>query len=170
MSMQLRHYTAAPFVLDREMAYEQRTPITHAKPRGLWVSVLGEDDWPSWCREENFGADRLEFEHEVTLTDGAGVIVVDTLEALKAFEAQWGIRESKSYRSTSGAFEHSWVDVSIDWQAVQREHAGIIIAPYQWAARLEHDWYYGWDVASGCIWDLTAIESVRLVSSEAVSS
>jgi len=37
---------------------------------------------------------------------------------------------------------------------VSKEYDGIEIAPYQWDARLSLIWYYGWDVASGCIWNL----------------
>lgn len=43
-----------------------------------------------------------------------------------------------------------------------REYAGIIITPYQWARRLELSWYYNWDCASGCIWDVSAILGVHL--------
>jgi hypothetical protein len=171
MSMELRHYASAPLVLERFMIYPQRKPMTHAKPRGFWVSVKGEDDWPSWCRAEEFGVERLTFEHEVTLTPGANVLVIDSLDALVAFEAEWGVREEKSYTSPSGAFAHSWVDVSINWPAFAARFSGIIIAPYQWSARMKHDWYYGWDVASGCIWDLSAIENVAVLDAEqAVSS
>ena len=45
------------------------------------------------------------------------------------------------------------------WPGVAAEGwAGIEIAPYIWARRLDGParWYYGWDAASGCIWDPTA--------------
>ncbi|WP_382307357.1 hypothetical protein [Herbiconiux sp. UC225_62] len=166
MNMQLRHYTSAPLVFERFWTYEQRKPMTHSKPRGFWVSVQGEDDWPSWCKSEGWGTERLVFEHEVTLVADANVLVIDSLDALVAFEAEWGIREEKSFTSPSRAFEHSWVDVSINWPAFAARFSGIIIAPYQWQARLNHDWYYGWDVASGCIWDLSVIASVTVIEDQ----
>lgn len=53
----------------------------------------------------------------------------------------------------------------IDWKKVTEEYQGIIISPYIWQRRLAPHtmWYYGWDVASGCIWDTDAIEEVKLV-------
>jgi len=44
---------------------------------------------------------------------------------------------------------------NINWSAVADRYSGIEISPYQWEARdgSETSWYYGWDVASGCIWD-----------------
>lgn len=32
-------------------------------------------------------------------------------------------------------------------------------APYQWECRLDRDtfWYYSWDCASACIWNLQAV-------------
>jgi hypothetical protein len=52
----------------------------------------------------------------------------------------------------------------IDWSKVAAKHQGIIIAPYCYARRLTYHtaWYYGWDCASGCIWDLKAIQSVEV--------
>jgi hypothetical protein len=45
----------------------------------------------------------------------------------------------------------------IDWPRVAERFDGVIIAPYQWKHRLELMWYYGWDCASGCIWNARAV-------------
>lgn len=58
---------------------------------------------------------------------------------------------------------------TIRWGAVADRWDGIEIAPYSWSMRL-HDacgWYYGWDVASGCVWHP---RSVRLVSTQPIRS
>lgn len=36
---------------------------------------------------------------------------------------------------------------------------GIVITPYVWSMRLDRSafWYYGWDCASGCIWNASAV-------------
>lgn len=58
---------------------------------------------------------------------------------------------------------------TIDWFQVVRNFPGIIIAPYLWERRNSNRsnwdscWYYGWDCASGCIWDLRCIESFQMV-------
>jgi hypothetical protein len=51
----------------------------------------------------------------------------------------------------------------IEWPKVAAEYGGIEIAPYQWSCRLDPDvsWYYGWDVASGCIWDASLITAIH---------
>ena len=55
----------------------------------------------------------------------------------------------------------------MDWGYLATQYQGLIIAPYLWDLRLFGPaWYYGWDCASGCIWDLTAVESFSLVSSD----
>lgn len=46
---------------------------------------------------------------------------------------------------------------------VRQDYAGIEISPYQYECRFELTWYYGWDVASGCVWDKEAIRAVEPV-------
>jgi len=54
---------------------------------------------------------------------------------------------------------------NINWPAVAEKYDGIIIAPYIWQRRLsdnpDHFWYYGWDCASGCIWNTEVIEEIH---------
>ena len=54
---------------------------------------------------------------------------------------------------------------SINWSAVAKDYYGIEISPYRPKYRLAlgYLWYYGWDVASGCIWNKDAIRGVRLL-------
>jgi len=121
------------------------------KPTGLWVSVDGEDDWPSWCISERYNG--LEkYAHEVTLKEDANVLVIEDGKGIESFTEQFG------YQPYSGSTFVSWPSVVTKWD-------GVIIAPYQWDYRLRDGffWYYGWDCASGCIWAPRAIESVKLV-------
>lgn len=49
----------------------------------------------------------------------------------------------------------------INWPMVADRYQGIVIAPYLWSRRMDGGlWYYGWDCASGCIWDAAAVASV----------
>lgn len=125
---------------------------TH-KPRGLWLSA--EDDtpeshgWKDWCEGEAFWLDNLKWRTEITLHPDANVLRLATAQEIVAF--------SDRYCDLPYPL-HDWVN----WPRVVPLYQGIIIAPYQWRLRLEHGmiWYYGWDCASGCIWDLAAIDSV----------
>ena len=47
---------------------------------------------------------------------------------------------------------------SIDWNKVASKYDGIEINPYQFEARYQYLWYYGWDIASGCVWNLSGVK------------
>jgi hypothetical protein len=124
------------------------------KPFGLWVSVAGPDDWPNWCRGEDFMLERLACRHVVELASDANVLRIDSLAALDHFHRSYSAPILPSGSSYSMGV--NWAEVAARWQ-------GIIIAPYQWQRRIETGWlwYYGWDCASGCIWDPAAIADVQ---------
>lgn len=121
--------------------------LMRGKPRGLWVSVPGEDDWRTWCESESFDIERLRCCQalELNLTD---ILMLDTLSSLDAFDCEYGLE----MQFGAGLYGTKWV---IDWRRVAAEYAGIVIAPYQWKRRFDgrvSSWYYSWDCASGCIW------------------
>lgn len=144
-AVNLSHYTATPLGLDPERQYVQSA--MNVKPVGLWVSVDGPDDWPAWCRGEEWGVGSLAHRTPITLAADADVLVLRTKADLLAFTLKYGGQMSR---------EFLW----IDWPQVAADHDGLIIAPYIWSLRFDSrtSWYYGWDCASGCIWNLAAIE------------
>jgi hypothetical protein len=147
--MKLTHYSFTPLVLDRTRTYEQKEALySHLKPRGFWVSVDGEHDWKEWCTDESFHLAALDNPTALTLAPDANVLTLTTVAEILAFTGEYGV----AARYDGGA-------PAIDWQRVAGEYDGIIIAPYQWECRYEHhtSWYYGWDCASGCIWNLDAL-------------
>jgi hypothetical protein len=155
----LFHYREHATELDRTRTYRQGSRRTgqFAKPEGLWVSVHGEDDWPAWCSAEEFALHELTVAHRVTLTDNANILTLETPEALGDFTAEYLNRDDPR------DYMHA-----IDWQRVADRHDGIIIAPYQWTRRWDLNWYYGWDCASGCIWNLGAIAEFSATRFEVV--
>lgn len=48
-------------------------------------------------------------------------------------------------------------------RGVAKDYDGIEIAPYQESLRYDLEWYYGWDVASGCIWNFEGIRLNKIV-------
>lgn len=161
--MNLTHYAEQPITLDRERTYEQHAPHSFGKPVGLWVSADGEDDWPAWCRSEEFAVDRLATAHEVTLDPWANVLTITTAAEILEFHETYTVQTAFDIR-----YEFPQRRWPIDWQWVATFYDGVVIAPYQWSARYDLDWYYGWDAASGCIWNLDAIASFAVPA--AVSS
>jgi hypothetical protein len=123
------------------------------KPSGLWVSVEGDDDWPAFCHSGNFRLERLRSANEIVLADDANILRIASPHELDLFTEAYGEGQYKFVRTSSG----------IDWLTVSKKFQGIIIAPYLWSRRMTAHtrWYYGWDCASGCIWDAAAVLRLR---------
>lgn len=144
-----RHYPFHPdFHYDSTQTYHQ---IVGPKPDGLWLSY--EDHWIKWCQENNFYTlqYRSEESYKIVFKHDAMIAGINSPEDIFAI--------TEKYMGNS--FSSYW----IDWVTFSKNFQGIIISPLQWSCRLHNDslWYYGWDVASGCIWDLLAIESVEKI-------
>jgi len=138
----------------------QETPEHYFhKPWGLWVSVEGENDWKEWCTSEDFQRSRLQVENVIELKPDANLLRLRSPGQLDEFTKQYGV-VSRLAQQHPGLF----TERVIDWPRVAGEYQGILIAPYQWSRRMERttSWYYGWDCASGCIWDVDAIEGVKV--------
>lgn len=158
--MKLIHYTDIPFTLEPRK-YDQEEYPWKNKPRGLWVSVEGKYDWKCWCEAEGFCLEDLNVSYEVKLKKNAKILhlgtpqeIIDLCNLFPYLRPQWddpvGRRICRSYE--------------VNWPKLAQEYQGIVIAPYQWDCRLadECSWYYGWDCASGCIWDIDCIEEFNL--------
>jgi hypothetical protein len=156
--MKLIHYSNAPVKLDTLIARGQDEDGA-MKPKGLWLSDEdAECAWREWCIAENFRLDLLTHVHEVTLSNTANLLILDTPDAIRKF--------GRTFAMTHGRFAQAGLrgNMMLDWvRVIQRWH-GLIITPYQWDCRLATDcvWYYGWDCASGVIWDPSAIGNVIL--------
>jgi hypothetical protein len=149
--MNLSHFTAAETLTPYSVEQPDRPTM---KPSGLWVSVDGEDDWPTWCRDNMF-RDDASFSYRYRVTVRSTVRVLATVDEVLAFNDRYGVGDEwSSY---------------INWASVASDYPGIIIAPYQWDLRMDWRtfWYYTWDCASGCIWDADAIESVAAYAGDA---
>lgn len=168
--MRLFHYTEEPLAYDPARIYEQNEPRSFGKPVGFWVSVQGEDDWPSWCTDNEFHTDGLTHAHTVELAPDANVLMLDTVDAMVDFHDRFSV-EDTGWLPPRHTFseEYVWKSRPIDWTPITALYDGIIIAPYQWSCRMKYDWYYGWDASSGCIWNLRAIAAVESVAVSATS-
>lgn len=155
--MELKHYPrgSEPFGLDRTRVYDQEQ--RYDKPSGLWVSVKGDNDWPWWTQTEDFSADTTAADNEfsVHLADTANVLTLGSDMEVYDF--------TDTYRRDPGWDSCRTHTFRIDWPRLAGEYDGIVIAPYQWECRRDDRtfWYYTWDCASGCIWNLDAIASVE---------
>ncbi len=142
-NLRLIHYSAVP--LTAVHSAEQTSGFS-SKPQGLWVSVEGPDDWKAWCEAESFSPERLAYEHDIELAEGANILRISTAREIDDFTSLYRL----------GAY-------SADWTAVAQCYDGILIAPYIWERRMSShcDWYHLWDCASGCIWNAHAVKGIR---------
>lgn len=145
--MRLLHYSEKPLTRLRRKPVVQRDVMgSYTKPRGLWVTPEGDEwGWMEWCGSERFRVDDWKHETDIFLTKNNNVLHLTTPLEMVAFDCEY--KEDFSYK------EESYVYQRINWQRVASEYDGLIISPYQWKHRLNMDWYYGWDCASGCIWN-----------------
>lgn len=158
--MRLLHHTkSADLILDRSRDYSDRARAD--KPHGFWVSVEGEDDWRAWREGDSWGIPPIEYVYEIVLASSAKILAVTTEQELRGlhrrFRRNCGDEVMPFYRH---------YEKYPSWPRIQERFDGIVIAPYQWRCLLDEatDWYYGWDCASGCIWNLHAIDDVRHVA------
>ena len=131
------------------------------KPVGFWFSVPGEDDWPSWCRKEDFRIDALRWRHTYQL-DVEDVLVLDSYQKMLEFNATWGteyrIDKLPTYRQAG-----------IKWKSLAESGLkGVVIPHYFWSCRLDPHfwWYYGWDCSSGVFWDMSCLTWIKSEETE----
>lgn len=148
--MILHHYSEKPFVLDRSRKYDFKQSSTdYFKPQGLWLSDEKDFGWNEWCRGQEFGLERLQFETLIEI-DMERVIHISNDDDLLIFDSLWNelIFPGGTYLK------------KIDWKGVKDTYAGILISPHLSTMRFDLSWYSSWDCASGCIWDLSIITKV----------
>lgn len=155
----LIHFSAIPCVALHSVAQADEPSF---KPQGFWVSDESRDDgWAWWCRDTEFQLDALACATRVVLAPSARVCWLTTAAGILRFTDDFGAwptyMDPFPWRVKQG--------YAIDWAAVAKDYQGIIITPYQWTRRLDPltCWYYGWDCASGCLWDAAAVAALEVL-------
>ena len=139
------------------------------KPRGIWYDCDGEwTDWlqtemPEWINKINYIYAIYPKEENIKIIRNQDQIIQFTKEYGK-----WhNYEDGKNYSFEQ--IEDALIDLKnrdlvltdyrhefnyIDWPKVASSFCGIEICPYISEMRMERftSWYYGWDIASGCIW------------------
>jgi len=125
------------------------------KPAGLWYSLNTE--WVDWLTGENWleriAANNIEIE-----VDLSKVLVLDTLEKIIDFQLEYKM------------FALERLLEVINWKRVALDYTGIEIRDFndlKWQGyetpgfpMAGFTWFYGWDVSSGCVWDLSAVKQL----------
>jgi cation transport regulator ChaC len=131
------------------------------KPRGLWYACGSEwiewleSEMPHWLEEGQNLYDVRPRYSTVGVAEGyrgkryvGGVLRITTDKEMEMFDLGFYV-----------------TDMQIDWPRVASIWDGIEICPYQYSFRDIYGWYYGWDVASGCIWRPSGADGLTLLHS-----
>jgi len=117
--------------------------ISGRKPKGLWYSLGCE--WINWLEHEM--PEWAKPQVNLLNVDYNKILLIDTDDKFKDFET-----------------EYLQTETDIDWKRVSEEYSGIEISPYFYEYRFPSQWYYGWDVASGCLWNADALRGPTLLA------
>ena len=142
--MNLRHYSDKPI---KEIYSCVQDCVD--KPKGFWVSDESDMGWREWSKE-NFG----DVEYSVIIKEDSNILYITNSREIEKFTEDFSCYPYKNVRLQF-----------INWQKVSEHYDGIIITPYIWSHRMDEKttWYYGWDCASGCIWNKEAIERIERI-------
>ena len=132
--MRLIHFSNSPVELGELVARGQEES-GDMKPRGLWLSDEdAECSWKWWCRQENFRLQMLTHVHRVTLSNCANICYLKTYQEIIDFGRAFLITHGPL-----GEMNARGIHYALDWVKVIQKWHGIVITPYVWEARLEHD-------------------------------
>ena len=128
------------------------------KPTGLWYECQdgSSQTWKAFCETGfSYGYSKYDKQYNVVLNDYEILFIPDEHHFEKFYE-MYSTNHPADPAGTRG------FDKMIDWPQVSRDYAGIEICPYLYSKRMDEDsfWYYGWDVASGCVWDPKGIQDL----------
>ena len=142
--------TSSP--LDLESNYEQSATM---KPNGIWYGC--GTTWLEFIDTQMSGPGANDTQIWSLKIDMSDVKELTTTKEIDRFS--WHYKDPMKYNIMK--------DVHIDWSLVGPHFDGIECCPYpvgDWDFKMKYMWYYGIDMASGCIWNTKAITHSMLVA------
>jgi len=128
------------------------------KPEGIWYECQdgSSTSWKEFCTLGlTGGSSRYDRTYNLVLNDYEILFINDESHFEKFYE-MYNVNPPYDPDGSKG------FDKLIDWPKVAEHYAGIEICPYLQNKRMDDDsfWYYGWDVASGCVWGAAGIKEL----------
>lgn len=187
----LYHYSQNKIYKILKIDYESLFRASKHKilPRGFWFSVEfpGDYGWNDFCSNDAMDY-RIKYRYSLQVSSDAKILILNTAGKVEEFIKIYGyqdqdqekdqknqeivLRRKKSMESKFHPKYHEFhllnhrneLDpINIDWIKVYHDFQGIIMAPYQWHLRYAWMWYFNLDVDSGCVWDVSTIQSFKRV-------
>ena len=132
------HMSKKPFELEPRTF----TQTVTVKPSGFWYGFGSE--WIDWTRNE-MPEWTGKYIYDID-TGNTNVLQIKTNAEMLQFNSEY---KADVYMKDAGE--------AIDWKKVASKYGGIEINPYQYDDAML-SWYYGWDIACGCVWNLSGVK------------
>ena len=132
------HMSKKPFELEPRTF----TQTVTVKPSGFWYGFGSE--WLDWTRNE-MPEWTGKYIYDID-TGNTNVLQIKTNAEMLQFNSEY---KADVYMKDAGE--------AIDWKKVASKYGGIEINPYQYDDAMLL-WYYGWDIACGCVWNLSGVK------------
>jgi hypothetical protein len=142
--------------IDLSRTYQQTTEnLVFHTPNGLWLSVTGTDDWKNYCLKNDYRLENLKSLFQITLNPNAKILWLHDETVFKDFEKEYGYHEE----GIDIHGDNCTLSLSIAWERIITDYQGIIVSAVLPKLYNMGLWYDTWCCASGCIWDLQAVEN-----------
>jgi len=152
------HLSSSPTISFKDMSLSQSIDN---KPRGLWYACGNE-----WINFEKDTSDfhlhnQPQYLFKIEINPSAMFMIKNNQE-LDNFGDTYSCSWQQKYKDINAPPGRPF----INWPEVAKKYGGIEICPYLGSRRRDptQTWYYGWDVASGCIWNKNAIVNIKDIS------
>ena len=130
------------------------------KPSGLWYECQdgSSETWKEFCTTGFSGGYKYDRTYSIELKHSEILFIPDA-HHFEKFYKMYSVNHPADLDGSKG------YDKMIDWPKVASHYAGIEICPYRNDKRMDDDsfWYYGWDIASGCIWGSEGIKEMTRI-------
>ena len=141
------HMSKKPFELEPRTF----TQTVTVKPSGFWYGFGSE--WLDWTRNE-MPEWTGKYIYDID-TGNTNVLQIKTNAEMLQFNSEY---KADVYMKDAGE--------AIDWKKVASKYGGIEINPYQYDDAMLL-WYYGWDIACGCVWNLSGVK-LKLLTDQGI--
>ena len=141
------HMSKKPFELEPRTF----TQTVTVKPSGFWYGFGSE--WIDWTRNE-MPEWTGKYIYDID-TGNTNVLQIKTNAEMLQFNSEY---KADVYMKDAGE--------AIDWKKVASKYGGIEINPYQYDDAMLL-WYYGWDIACGCVWNLSGVK-LKLLTDQGI--
>lgn len=140
------HFSSHKLVIKPGVTPHVNGTFGNTKPNGLWYSM--GNSWKDWCRGEAFKLEDFQYCTRLFINPNK-MLHLRSVKDIDLFTERYGV---DPYISEDGSFTST---SRINWDAVAQKYGGIEIPTYIYKRRMDGGatWYYGWDCASGCVWD-----------------